>query len=156
MRAEDVWTPPHAHDPNPVPPTDDPVFSLIFGTIRFSISPIDLPAFPQVEVGDSYIISTGHGTSGPFKFGGVSLQHLINHYCGTGWAFVDVISADGFGARLTAAELGQTTSRPVLLALTIDGRGLTRDEGLVRLIVPHETDDALRQVKWVGEIRVYP
>jgi hypothetical protein len=32
---------------------------------------------------------------------------------------------------------------------------LTRAQGLVRLIVPHERDDALRQVKWVTRIIVY-
>ena len=41
-----------------------------------------------------------------------------------------------------------------LLALEIDGRPLSRAQGLVRLVVPGETDDALRQVKWVSEIRV--
>jgi hypothetical protein len=33
-----------------------------------------------------------------------------------------------------------------------DGQKLTRRQGLVRLIVPREKDDALRQVKWVGRI----
>ena len=27
-------------------------------------------------------------------------------------------------------------------------------EGLVRLIVPTETDEALRQIKWVAEVRL--
>jgi hypothetical protein len=31
---------------------------------------------------------------------------------------------------------------------------MTRKQGLVRLVVPTETDDALRQVKWIAEIRV--
>jgi len=37
----------------------------------------------------------------------------------------------------------------------MDGATLTRAQGLVRLIVPSETDDALRQVKWVGRIEIY-
>ncbi|RIK19061.1 MAG: hypothetical protein DCC51_09480 [Anaerolineae bacterium] len=155
MHVEDEWTPPHIHEPNPAPPSDDPAFQLLSGTQQIYLSPADLATFPQVEAGDCYIISTGHGTSGPFKFGGVSLRFLIDHYFGTGWKLVDIFSADGFRTRLTAAELKRVKSRPVLLALAIDGRALTREKGLVRLIVPHETDDALRQVKWVSEIRVY-
>ncbi|MCB0075748.1 MAG: molybdopterin-dependent oxidoreductase [Caldilineaceae bacterium] len=46
-------------------------------------------------------------------------------------------------------------TRPSLLAITLDGQPLTREQGLVRLIVPTETDDALKQVKWVAEIVVY-
>jgi hypothetical protein len=43
---------------------------------------------------------------------------------------------------------------PILLATHIDGRPMTRKEGLVRLIVPSERDDALRQVKWVSVVRI--
>ena len=43
---------------------------------------------------------------------------------------------------------------PILLATHIDGQPLTREAGLVRLIVPAERDDALRQVKWIAEIRI--
>jgi hypothetical protein len=39
-----------------------------------------------------------------------------------------------------------------LLATARDGIPLTRADGLVRLIDPRETNDALRQVKWVAEI----
>ena len=53
-----------------------------------------------------------------------------------------------------AAEWASDEERPILLAHSIDGRPLTRAEGLVRLIVPAETDEALRQVKWVAEIRL--
>jgi hypothetical protein len=41
------------------------------------------------------------------------------------------------------------------LALACDGKPLTRTQGLVRLIVPQEDDDALRQVKWVAGIETY-
>jgi hypothetical protein len=34
----------------------------------------------------------------------------------------------------------------------MEGQPLTREQGLVRMIVPSERDDALRQVKWVGKI----
>ena len=41
-----------------------------------------------------------------------------------------------------------------VLAYALDGQLLSRAQGLVRLIVPSERDDALRQVKWVREVRV--
>jgi DMSO/TMAO reductase YedYZ molybdopterin-dependent catalytic subunit len=100
------------------------------------------------------ILSTGHPPSGPFTFSGVAILTLIERYVNVDWAGVDVKSGDGFGARLTAVELRRDLKRPALLALTIDGRPMRRKEGLVRLIVPGETDDALRQVKWISEIRV--
>jgi DMSO/TMAO reductase YedYZ molybdopterin-dependent catalytic subunit len=66
-----------------------------------------------------------------------------------------VISADGFGNRIFAEELGNVEGqRPMLLATTVDGRPMTRAQGLVRLIVPSETDDALRQVKWIARIEI--
>ncbi len=59
---------------------------------------------------------------------------------------VDLFSAS------TPADLAAEGERPSLLAYIKDGVSLTRAQGLVRLIVPSETDDALRQVKWVGRI----
>jgi hypothetical protein len=67
---------------------------------------------------------------------------------------VDVVSADGFGTRVQAKEVREGPDAPILLSYEIDGVSMTRGQGLVRLIVPSETDDALRQVKWVGEVRV--
>jgi hypothetical protein len=32
---------------------------------------------------------------------------------------------------------------------------MTREQGLVRLIVPSEENDALRQVKWVARIDIH-
>lgn len=154
MNRETEWTPPHSHDPNPSPPANDPTFWLVDGESQIRLSPIGLLEFPQVEVADCYIVSTGHGTSGPFRFGGVTLLSLVDHFVGENWTVVDVISADGFRTRLTTTELRGMITHPVLLALRIDGRELTRGEGLVRLIVPHETEDALRHVKWVSKIRI--
>jgi hypothetical protein len=149
---EDDWSPPHAHDPNPTPPSADPTFVLVVAGGETRLSPDDLSAMPQRVVSNCYIVSTGHGTSGPFTFGGVALAELLNHY-DAGWKEVDVTSADGFRTRITSDE-ARAPARPILLALTIDGRPMRREEGLVRLIVPGETDDALRQVKWVSQIRL--
>ena len=86
------------------------------------------------------------------------LLDFLDHVIATGvhWQTVDVISSDGFGTRLTHNELqNDPGERPSLLAHTLDGHPLTREQGLIRLIVPTETDDALKQVKWVAEIVVY-
>lgn len=148
------WSPPHSHDPNPTPPTDDATIVLSKSGNENHLTPEDLNAMPQQSVPGCFIISTGHGTSGPFTFSGVPLLHLLERYGGRKWSTADVISADGFRARVTSDELRTATTRPILLATTIDGRALTREEGLVRLVVPGETGDALRQVKWVSKIRL--
>ncbi len=151
---DDDWTPPYAHDPNPHPPDDDPALVLVLGGRRIRLEPADLLALLQIELADCYIVSTGHGTSGPFTFGGVALAELPARYGAGAWRAVDVISADGFRTRLSRDELARFAARPPLLAMVIDGMAMTRGQGLVRLIVPQETDDALRQVKWVAEVRV--
>ena len=83
------------------------------------------------------------------------LGELIAAYYNGPWRDVEILSADGFGNRVLAEEVQQANSAPpVLLATQIDGRPVTREEGLVRLIVPSERDDALRQVKWIGKITI--
>jgi DMSO/TMAO reductase YedYZ molybdopterin-dependent catalytic subunit len=154
MTTNSEWTPPHTHDPNPVPPSADPSFVLITAGGATQITLDYLSTLPQQSVDDCYIISTEHGPSGPFSFGGVPLLDLIERHAAGPWATATVMSADGFGARVSADELHRETARPALLALSVDGRPLSRTEGLVRLVVPGETNDALRQVKWVGEIRL--
>ncbi len=146
---------PHAHDPNPTPPSADPSFDLIIGETTHTLTMTDLQRRPLQTVDDCFIVSTGHGTSGPFSFGGVSLLSLLVDFAQPTLpeqGSVTVLSADSFGTRLTLGELRAATSRPPLLATFIDGRPLRRAEGLVRLIVPNEKDDALRQVKWVARI----
>jgi len=147
---------PHSHDPNPAPPSADPTFELILPNGRsHTITIHDLQQLPQVSVANCYIVSTGHGTSGPFTFTGATLLSLISHFCEESWLAVEVISADGFGNRVRAQELHQPDpAGPVLLAYEMDGQPLSREQGLVRMIVPSERDDALRQVKWVGMVRV--
>jgi DMSO/TMAO reductase YedYZ molybdopterin-dependent catalytic subunit len=66
---------------------------------------------------------------------------------------VEVVSVDGFGVRLSPAEL--ESDPRILLALAIDDRPLARDAGLVRLIVPSETTEALKQVKWVRTVELF-
>ena len=147
---------PHSHDPNPEPPSADPTITLSLPDGRpLTLTPENLNTLPQTEIANCYIVSTGHGTSGPFTFSGVVLLTVIQAYVNLFWSQVEVISADGFGTRVTAAELSHPApARPILLALSINHTPMTRTQGLVRLIVPSESDDALRQVKWVAQINV--
>lgn len=146
---------PHSHDPNLVPPEGDGSFELIFSNGRSqTVTVDDLRGMRKTAVSNCYIISTGHGTSGPFTFAGVTLLDFVTTYSTHSNSQVEVISADGFGNRVMMKELVQKTDRPIILAYEIDGEPLGRESGLVRLIVPSETDDALRQVKWIGEIRL--
>lgn len=149
---------PHRHDPNPGPPSQDPTFHLLLpeGGAR-AITLTDLRRLPATIVTDCTIVSTEHGTSGPFSFGGVLVLDLLAAHLAPDqvWTQVEVVSEDGFGARLYRHELEQTgRAGQILLAYAIGGEAMTRQQGLVRLIAPGETDDALKQVKWVGRVRV--
>lgn len=147
---------PHSHDPNPEPPDEDASFTLTRpAEAAVTITVAQLQALPSTAVPECYIVSTGHGTSGPFTFGGVTLFDFVQHHVPGPWSKVEVISGDGFGTRIGRDDLLlPSPAGPLLLAHTIDGRPLTRAEGLVRLIDPGEREDALRQVKWVGQINV--
>jgi DMSO/TMAO reductase YedYZ molybdopterin-dependent catalytic subunit len=147
---------PHSHEPNPEPPGNDPTFRLILpdGTER-EVSVADLKALPATTVPDCYIVSTGHGTSGPFAFTGVTLPDLLAAYGhGRGQYQVEVVSGDGFGARLLPAELNPGNGRSPLLSYAVDQESMSRRQGLVRLVLPGEKEDALKQVKWIGKITV--
>lgn len=149
---------PHAHDPNPTPPSADSDFVFVgpAGNEKTITIP-ELERLPQTSISGCYIVSTGHGTSGPFTFAGVTLLDLIRSRSGydATWSQVEVISADGFGNRIIMDELlNPDPAGPVLLSIILDGQKMTREQGLVRMIVPGEKDDALRQVKWVGRIVV--
>lgn len=149
---------PHQHEPNPAPPTDDSTITVTLpDRTQHSVTVANLAQLPLTAIPNCYIVSTGHGTSGPFTFGGVQLRHFIEAYLSpkANWSQVEVISADGFGNRVLAQELTEPDSdRPMLLSYLLNGEPLTREAGLVRLIVPSEKDDALRQVKWVAQINI--
>jgi hypothetical protein len=147
---------PHSHDPNPAPPSPDPTFKLLLPDGRSqTITVQELRQLTAVSVSNCTIVSTGHGTSGPFTFTGAMLLDFVDRYWDKPWSQVEVISTDGFGNRVLAEELHQPDpTGPVLLAYEMDGQPLAREQGLVRMIVPSERDDALRQVKWVGLVTV--
>ena len=147
---------PHSHDPNPAPPSEtaDFLLSLPDGSQQ-SVTPDDLSRLPQATVPDCYIISTGHGTSGPFAFSGVAFVDFVRHFWAGEWSEAEAISGDGFGTRLATDEVKGAVKRPILLAIASDSQPLRRAAGLVRLIVPSEIDDALKQVKWIGRVNIF-
>ena len=98
-----------------------------------------------------YSYTTDHGDHGPYLLEGVTLKDLLAKV--PAWSQVEVISADGFGNRVFRSELN-AGDNPVMLYYRSDGELLTRQNGLLRLVVPSETDNALRQVKWVRELKV--
>lgn len=155
---EPAWVHGHSHDPNPEPPSGDATIEALLAdgrSIRLDIA--TLRALRYHEICDCYIVSTGHGTSGPFVFGGVTLADLLAHLLPGEdmWQHIDIISGDGFGTRLTPDDLAEApTGRPPLLAYMLDGAEMTRQAGLVRLVVPAETDDALKQVKWIARLEI--
>lgn len=150
----DDWIPPHSHDSNPTPPNDDPALMLHTGSGIVRLTPDELAHFPQFILPHCYIVSTGHGTTGPFTFQGVRVIDLATRYAKSRWVYIDILSGDGFGTRLLREALEAMGDRPAILALMINGRPLKREEGLVRLIVPDEKENALQQVKWVSEIHL--
>lgn len=155
---EPDWVYHHPHEPNLIIPTGDGAFSVYLpdGTER-QIPVTALQQMPVTTVDGCYIVSTGHGISGPFRFTGVTLRDFLRRVLPEplAWRHVDVVSVDGFGTRLQPDDLADPPGRsPPLLAYALDGAPLTRERGLVRLVVPAEVDDALRQVKWISAIGV--
>ncbi|MGB1253041.1 MAG: molybdopterin-dependent oxidoreductase [Candidatus Promineifilaceae bacterium] len=139
---------PHSHDNNLTPPDADESITLIDpdnNTTRFTLQA--LAALPQSQL--IYSFATDHGTHGPYQLSGVALRMLVD---GVDFQEVEVISTDGFGNRIFVQELAE--GQPILLCTHSDGRPLDRKNGLIRLVVPSETDNALRQIKWVTTIRL--
>lgn len=146
---------PHAHDNNEHPPDErlDIVVTRPDGS-QFTLTPEQLAAYPPAVVPD-YEYTTDHGQHGPYRLTGVALLELIQQEIRQDWTQVEVISADGFGNRIFRPELeNPVTAGPILLCIASNNRPLRRAEGAIRLVVPSETDNALRQIKWVREIRV--
>ena len=149
---------PHSHEPHPEPPSADSQFTLrLPGQPAEQIDAASLAGLPRTQLRQQMILSTGHPATGPFDFAGVTLLDFLSSRLELAApAFtVEVVSGDGFGTRVQSEELlTPDPAGPILLADSIDGGPMSRRQGLVRLLVPSEKDDALRQVKWIGEIRV--
>ncbi|MFT5196588.1 MAG: hypothetical protein ACI9EW_002816 [Cellvibrionaceae bacterium] len=165
---------PHSHDNNPQPPDNNPTIYFYYlpqdspsqdkhaAASKKAISLADLMADYVQTVIPAYTYMTDHGIHGPYKLEGVALLDLIEQEVGktSQWNSVEVVSADGFGNRLMRDELVPADNSlgldyaPALICHRSNGEMLRRMQGLVRLVVPTETDNALRQVKWVREIRL--
>ena len=143
---------PHSHPNNDRPPNDDTTIRLwLDGDLLKILTLPALATYPQAQLRYSY--TTDHGVHGPYLLGGVALRTLVANDVYQRLREIEVVSADGFGNRIFVAELGEQI-RPILLVTHSDGVPLTRQRGLVRLLVPSETDNALRQIKWVETIRL--
>lgn len=148
------WLDAHGHDPNPQAPPGNGAFLFTAGNVQQRIDLNFLQALKFTEIAGCHIISTGHGRSGAFRFGGVLVAEFLASLLSTSAQIVeaDFEGADSYGTRLDAAMLH--ASHGPLLAYTLDGAPMQRAQGLVRLIVPGEEDDALRQVKWLATVVV--
>lgn len=146
---------PHSHDNNPSPPDNDTAIRLIDPAGKQNIIPLGklLKDYPQWTI-PTYTYTTDHGQHGPYRLEGVRLLDLIDQNLDLPWNQVEVVSADGFGNHLLRSELAPPKEDPVLLCTRSNGEQLQRQHGLVRLVVPSETDNALRQIKWVRQIVV--
>lgn len=148
---------PHAHVDNPDPPDADP--TLYFVDLAGRETAVSLTSllrdYPQAMI-PAYTYTTDHGQHGPYRLAGVSLRAFLDHHgaWSAAWQSVAVISADGFGNRVLRQELVAESGDPLLLCTHIDGERLARRRGLVRLVAPSETENALRQVKWVRRIEL--
>ena len=64
-----------------------------------------------------------------------------------------MISGYGFGTRILIEKLlNRQPVDSIILADLVDSRPMTREQGLVRLIVPSGRVDALQQVKRINRI----
>lgn len=144
---------PHAHENNATPPSADPTWQLrLPDGRRRAITLEEMQRWPSFTL-PAYWLTTDHGVHGPYRATGVTLWDVIARHWDGAWTQVEVVSADGYGNRLWRAEITEA-AEPPLLCYAWDGQLLTRPQGLVRLVVPSEKGNALRQVKWVEMVRV--
>lgn len=143
----DLWQP-HRHDNNETPPDEKLDIWLELPQQKICVWPTYWPTYPRHEL-PAYTYTTDHGRHGPYRLAGVSLKTIIHTHWTNPFAAVIVISADGFGNRITSQELWADGGKQILLCDESNGRALPRTAGAIRLVVPRETDNALRQIKWV-------
>ena len=147
---------PHSHANNTlILDADTTIFLNVLKQKTIEINLEALQSNYQTSVLESYTYQTDHGRHGPYRLEGVRLVDLIGQHLPqeSEWNQVEVLSADGFGNRIYKTELLEA-SEAILLCFRSNGGALERQHGLIRLVVPFETDNALRQVKWVRTINV--
>ncbi len=147
----------HSHDNNTILPDYDCIISLLLPDQTRVLINLERLAtsYPQSVIAN-YRYTTDHGPHGPYRLGGVALSDLIRVECPKHllWSQAEVVSADGYGNRILAHELNETAADPILLCTHSNDQPVTLKQGLIRLVVPSETDNALRQIKWVQTIRL--
>lgn len=140
-----------------VPPGDDPTFRLVLPNGRQRVWNVaDLLALPPTIL-PAYTFVTDHGAHGPYRLQGAALRDVVAAVWDGVWQEAEVVSADGYSNRVQREEVEGGNSAeiaPILLCYAANDQPLTRRHGLIRLVVPSETDNALRQIKWVHAIRL--
>lgn len=145
--------PTHSHNNNTRPPSDNNTDIILSTSLTQRLLTIDnLYRYPQTIINYSYV--TDHGIHGPYQLEGVALYDLITSNERQATSHIDVISADGYQNQITIDEVTATMDNPIMLCLTTDGQPLSIAHGLIRLVVPSEKSDALRQIKWVRQIQL--
>jgi DMSO/TMAO reductase YedYZ molybdopterin-dependent catalytic subunit len=143
-------TPKKHHNNTTIPETNSDIY-LELATKESKLSLEDLMTkYPQSVI-EAYTYVTNHGVHGPYRLEGVSLLDLIPEMFAA-WSSVEVISADGFANTLSKAEL-LAAKEPAMLYYLSDGKSLEPKHGPIRLVVPSETNNAIRQIKWVKRIQ---
>lgn len=143
-------TPKKHHNNTTIPETNSEIF-LEFADGESTLSLEELKnKYPQSVI-EAYTYVTNHGVYGPYRLEGVSLLDLIPETF-SNWSEVEVISADNFANTLSKAEL-IAAKEPAMLYYLSDGKSLDSKHGPIRLVVPSETDNAIRQIKWVKQIK---
>lgn len=150
--SSDPWAPTEHHN-NTLSPAGDASITFSLPDGRQSIWTVDdLRKLPHTVL-PAYYFSTDHGRHGPYRLEGVALRAAIAAAWPEGWVELLVEGADGYGNRVRRGEVEDSAeSAPILLCFASNGQPLTRAQGLVRLVVPGETDNALRQIKWVRRL----
>ena len=143
---------PHKHHNNTTPPEGNTNITINKpdGT-SIEVSLEQLQNNYPLSIIPAYTYVTDHGVHGPYRLEGVSLKDLLASM--HDWSEVEVLSGDGFGNRITKAEV-LDKGDPIMLYFKTDNELLERKHGLIRLVVPAETDNALRQIKWVKTVNI--
>lgn len=143
-------TPKKHHNNTTIPETSASIYlALVAEETKLSLDDLK-KNYPQSVI-EAYTYVTNHGTFGPYRLEGVSLLDLIPESL-TDWSEIKVIGADGFSNTLTRAELSEA-KEPAMLYYLRDGQALEPQHGPIRLVVPTETDNAIRQIKWVQRVK---
>lgn len=150
--SDDPWEPTQHHNNTLAPTGDDGIKICLPDGRQVTWGLDDLRRLP-LTVLPAHYFSTDHGRHGPYRLEGAALRDVVAALWVGEWSEVLIESADGYGNRVRCAEVGDSAEfAPILLCYASNGQTLTSAQGYMRLVVPSETDNALRQIKWVRRL----